>query len=110
MPRVRYALIGLFVLLQAVPCHAQLTSNVLRRVFLIKVDNNEGTAFTIEVDGRQYVVTAKHMVTSTANGAKTTVRMMRKDGWKALKVTVLKCDDPVDIAVLVPPRTVDGNV
>ncbi len=39
-----------------------ITNNTLQRVFLIKCGNKEGTAFSIEVDGLQYLVTAKHVI------------------------------------------------
>ncbi len=35
---------------------------VLHRVFRIQFGENEGTAFTIDVDGREYLVTARHVV------------------------------------------------
>ncbi len=37
------------------------TSNVINRVLNIKIGNRRGTGFTIEVDGRQYLITAKHV-------------------------------------------------
>jgi len=47
-----------------VVCVAQVTSNVLLRTLLIAIPGTKwvptGTAFTIDVDGRQYLVTAKH--------------------------------------------------
>ena len=36
--------------------------NVFYRVLMIRTSNGQGTGFTLDVDGRQYVVTAKHMV------------------------------------------------
>ena len=41
---------------------AQIVSNVFTRVLLIKTPAGEGTAFTLDVDSRQYLVTAKHLV------------------------------------------------
>jgi hypothetical protein len=90
-------------------CNAQVTSNVLRRTLLINVPPEFGTAFTIDVDGRQYIVTAKHVVANLTDGATSELRIRRKSGWLPTKVTVYKCADPVDIAVLIPPAqmTVD---
>ena len=79
---------------------AQVTSNVLRRTLLIQASET-GTAFTIEVDRRQYVVTAKHIVGKLPNDAQSTIQVRKKAGWSPLKVWIFKCDDPVDIAVLV---------
>lgn len=39
-----------------------ITSNILRRTFYIRYEENTGTAFTIEVDGLQYIITAKHLL------------------------------------------------
>ncbi len=36
--------------------------NVLGRVFPVRVGNSLGTAFTMELDGKQYLVTAKHLL------------------------------------------------
>lgn len=93
----------------ALQCHGQVTSNALRRVLLIRTDGQEGTAFTIEVDGRQYMVTAKHVIASVQDGAETTISVLRKDGFRPLKVRVFKCDAPVDIAVLIPPAQITVN-
>src|ERR1039457_7430494 len=43
------------------PSYGQVTSNVLRRTVLIQ-SSMVGTAFTIDVDGRQYLITAKHVI------------------------------------------------
>lgn len=39
-----------------------ITSNVIHRVFRIRHGTSEATAFTLDVDGRQYLVTARHAV------------------------------------------------
>ena len=39
-----------------------ITSNFIHRIFRIKCGEFMGTGFTIDVDGKQYVVTAKHVV------------------------------------------------
>lgn len=98
---------ALFV--KTVPCYGQLTSNVLRRVLLIEVGDRDGTAFTIDVGGRQYLITAKHVVAGVQDKAESSIKIMRKTGWKSLQVRVFKCDDPVDIAVLVPPEQLTVN-
>ena len=38
------------------------TSNVLLRVFPLRIGSRLGTGFTIEIDNRQYIVTAKHIL------------------------------------------------
>jgi hypothetical protein len=84
------------------PASAQIPSNVLLRVKKIEVGPNSGTAFTIEVDRRQYIVTAKHVV-ATLKGTDETVTLCETSmKCQPTQVTVLRCDDPIDIAVLVP--------
>lgn len=39
-----------------------ITSNVIHRVFRIRQGGREATSFTLDVDGRQYIVTARHAV------------------------------------------------
>lgn len=80
---------------------AQVTSNVINRVFLIKGPTELGTAFTIEVDGRQYLITAKHVLKGMKEDD--TIGVRKNDQWSPLSVKIFRCDDPVDIAVLIPP-------
>ena len=75
------------------------TKNVLQRVFRIAHENKEGTCFTIDVEGRQYLITAKHLVQSIQ---KPYVVDLYHDGeWKFLQVDLVghgaKC---VDLTVL----------
>jgi hypothetical protein len=85
-------------------CQAQITSNVFRRVLMIRPAGSEsfGTGFTLDADGRQYLITAKHVVA----GMKTegTIEIREGENWSPVSVKVFLCDDPIDIAVLVPPR------
>lgn len=39
-----------------------ITANFIHRIFRIRCEDSFGTAFTIDVDGRQYLVTARHVV------------------------------------------------
>jgi hypothetical protein len=94
-------LLGLTV---SLPSYGQVTDNILRRTLLIRVSPTAyGTAFTIDVDGRQYLITAKHVVASIDNAMRAGIDVQRKSGWFPLQVIVYKCDDPFDIAVLIPP-------
>jgi hypothetical protein len=80
------------------------TDHTLTRVFQIQAGTKIGTAFTIEVDGREYLITAKHVVSELLN-TKNEVQICRSDGQcPAMEVTILRCDDPIDIAILVLRR------
>ena len=75
-----------------------LTSDILSRIFPIKVGDKMGTAFTIEVDGRQYLVTAKHV---TNNQEVDKVEIKRIDSWIPIEVrTVGIGEGNEDIIVL----------
>ena len=80
-----------------------LTANILKRVKRIVVGTTSGTTFTIEVDQRQYLITAKHVVATLKDKGEITVCESSKN-CTALPVKVLRCADPIDIAVLVPEQ------
>ena len=60
-------------------------ANVLTRVLHLKVGNNTGTGFTVEVDGRQYLITAKHL---TGEAQIEELEIWRK-GWQKINVDVV---------------------
>ena len=107
--RLAVALLGILTPLSV---DGQVTSNVLQRVLNVRVNagtDHEGTAtaFTIDVDGREYLVTAKHVVKGLKDKDK--IDIFINDGWSPLAVDILRCEDPVDIAVLIPPRQLTVN-
>jgi len=105
MSKTKLTLLALLITI-ATSVSAQITGNVTSRVFFIQARTKTGTAFAIEVDGRQYLVTAKHVVTEIEDEE---VIQISKDGiWVPLNVKVFRCDDPIDIAVLVPPRQISN--
>jgi len=70
MRRVRRRLLSalLALSLSAAAGWAQVpTSNVLYRVLRIKTATSTGSAFTIEVDGKQYLITARHLLEGFGN-------------------------------------------
>src|SRR5579863_8346550 len=94
------ALLAVFCLNAGEP-RAQLTTNVYDRVLMVRIGTTYGTAFALDVDGRQYIITAKHVVAGL--GVEGTLLIDKSDTWVPVPVKVFRCDDPVDIAVLVPP-------
>jgi S1-C subfamily serine protease len=84
----------------------QVTANVFERVLNVRVNAGTpreatATAFTIDVDGREYLITAKHVVAGLKEDDK--IDIYQNDKWASLPVKIFRCDDPVDIAVLIPP-------
>jgi hypothetical protein len=75
----------------------------------------QGTAFTLDVDGKQYLVTAKHMVKGLKPEDTIQLRKYNAAGnlkWVDFRMKIYMCDDPVDIAVLVPHEqlTISGSM
>lgn len=78
------------------------TANILQRVFLVKYGNATGTCFTLEVDGRQYIITAAHVVEGIQR--QDTINLQYKNTWKNLSTTLVWSGAPdSDIAVLAIP-------
>ncbi len=95
----------------AATTHAQVSANVLRRTLEIRVGGPTGitgTAFTLDVDSREYLVTAKHVV-EKLNHRDTIEISVRIDQWERIDVAVYPCEGDADIAVLIPPRQLTVN-
>jgi S1-C subfamily serine protease len=99
-------LLFLFSSVAVGPIKAQMvTSNVLQRVFQLKCGDELGSAFTIDVKGRQYLVTARHLVGSVSDKGK--VELRREADWFTVPVRVFfPTTKSVDIAVLAPDKVV----
>lgn len=80
-----------------------LTINIFARVFHIGYLGKTGTAFTIDVDNRQYLVTAKHVVKGLSFPG--IIQIFHDKQWKNMEVKPIWCTNPsVDIVVLAPPE------
>jgi hypothetical protein len=53
------------------------TNNVVTRVRMIQSQYDRGTVFSIDVDGREYWITAKHILTGAQHPPYGTVRVDR---------------------------------
>jgi hypothetical protein len=85
------------------PAHGStemITFNVLDRIFFIR-GAEYGTAFTLDRDGRQYLVTARHLLGTDAG--RSAIEVFHDDQWKSLPVRVVGFGvGEVDVAVLAP--------
>jgi S1-C subfamily serine protease len=59
-------------------------NNILQRTFHIAHNGAVGTGFTIDVDGRQYLVTARHVVEGLASGSQITA--LRSGTWQPIDI------------------------
>ena len=74
-----------------------LTTNTLQKTFLIKQGNHTGTAFAVEVEGKQYLATAKHVVPDPSEQPK----VMHSETWKDLPFnSIFHHPGEPDIAVI----------
>ena len=75
------------------------TSDVIQRIFKIRRGESSGTAFTTDRGGRQYVVTARHVVEGIVPGE--TIDIWHDERWKALDVHIVGIGEgELDITVL----------
>jgi hypothetical protein len=81
-----------------------ITHNVFSRVLLVSFGDQLGSAFTIEVDGRQYLITARHVALGGGGGGPLAVAL----GDEFVPVTVVDIavatDPSIDVAVVAPDR------
>ena len=77
------------------------TANVLLRVFPLRIENQVGTGFTMEIDHRQYLVTTKHLVA----GELPSSIEIQLDEWIAIPVKLVGMGtDNQDVLVLATNR------
>jgi hypothetical protein len=60
---------------------------VLQRTFHVKFGGGAATAFTIDVDGRQYIVTAKHVVEGIR--PQDSLEIWHAQTWNSIKVDLV---------------------
>ncbi len=91
------------------PATAQVTANILTRVFPIKVGEDTGSSFTLEVEGRQYLITARHIVFGLSDGD--SIELLRENRWTPFKVRRLNVEPlAADAAVLVLPTVLEQTL
>lgn len=81
------------------------TSNALQRTLFIRQGDSIGTAFTVDRGGRQYIVTARHVVASGG-----VVKIRHEQQWKLAEVDLVAVgNDQLDVTVLDPGRPLTPN-
>ena len=77
-------------------------TNVLQRTFRLRYGDNMGTGFTIDVDNRQYLITAHHVMPSVK--ANDSLLVHHANQWKHLDITLVGHGGPdFDVTVLALP-------
>ena len=76
------------------------TSNIIHRTFQIKWQEKFGSCFTIDVDRKQYLCTAKHVLEGFNTGK---IELWHEERWKSLEVEFVGYgSEGTDICVLSP--------
>lgn len=78
-----------------------ITANVLYRTFLIRVGASTATAFTMDHEKKQYLVTAAHVVEGLASPY--VIEIFQKDKWVSMPLKLTGLCSVSDIAVFAPP-------
>ena len=79
-----------------------ITTNVLQRTLRVEYDNQQGTGFTIDVAGRQYLVTARHIVDDIQ--VKDSIRVFQDNTWQTLGIEVAWLPDTGEDIVILSPE------
>lgn len=78
-----------------------ISSNILQRVFQLKVGNDRGTGFIVENDGVKYIVTAKHLFKTLLYPKSTKIEVVKENGFDEIENKIFYHQNPViDIAVI----------
>jgi S1-C subfamily serine protease len=75
--------------------------NVIERIIFIKYNDHYGTGFTVEVNDKQYIITAKHVVEGIKQND--SIFFFQDNQWKKIEVKNIKFKNPkIDAIALVP--------
>ncbi len=75
-----------------------ITSNVLQRVYSIKRGDKSATAFTIDIDQKQYFISSHHMFSDVSDSVG--IQIFHQSRWKNLNLTLIgHCQGEIDISV-----------
>ena len=78
------------------------TSNVINRTFHIRMKGKSGTAFAVDLEEKQYLITARHVLQNVETVQ--TIDIFHEKRWKSLNVEVVGIGEgAIDIAVLACP-------
>lgn len=85
-----------------------LTFNVYDRVFEVRWNGATGTAFTSDIGGRQYLISAKHVFDGLKNSDQ--IELFLDSRWKEVGVTIIgQSSGDSDVIVLTPSHPIGAN-
>ena len=85
-----------------------LTFNVYDRVFEVRWNGFTGTAFTCDIDGRQYLISAKHVFEGVKSSDQIEIHLNSK--WEKVDVSVIgESSADSDVVVLATSQPIGAN-
>jgi hypothetical protein len=110
----------LIVLIPASTGMAQPTFNIIERVLMVESPHDRGTIFSLDVDQREYWITAKHILTGAKHppygsiASKSILLRILDPGvdreqWLPENFSVIDPGNDIDIVVLAPPEPLLKN-
>ena len=85
------------------------TNNALQRTFRMQYLASTATCFTIDVEGKQYIVTARHALPNINKSV--TVQLQHEGIWKDINCKVVGiAPNEIDIVVLAPPHQISPSL
>ncbi len=94
-----------------------ITSNVIQRVFRLKYKASAGTCFSIDVEGKQYLVTARHVLQIKDTDGKVidefktgeAVELLQDNKWISQLGTLVGHSDTADVSVFTIPTNIPAH-
>jgi hypothetical protein len=120
MPLYRFFIPFLGFLAFQSPVIAQPTVDILQRVLMIESAHGRGSTFALDIDDREYWITAKHIITGATRPpyGSITVKVVdlkllnpaaEVEQWLPITFTVIDTAKDVDIVVLYAPQPILSN-
>ena len=99
---------------------AQPTNNLWTRVLMVESPSGRGTIFSLDVDQREYWITAKHILTGAEHPPYGSIKSkwarlkilnpgLQGEQWLTVDFSVLDPGEDIDIVVLAPPNLLLTN-
>lgn len=81
-----------------------ITAEIVHNVYSIDSGPSTGTAFTININNKQYLITAKHVVSDISKNDEIKIRFSGSFKWEKLDINLVGDSLEYDISVLSPDR------
>lgn len=86
-------------------------TSIMEKTFYVQFGNSSGTAFALDVNSKQYLITASHVIKGMHK--KSTLNILHNNRWHPIEVTVVgmgDCNNPeTDVAVLATTFRLAGH-